>query len=69
MDAQPDTGIVQTPQFFRVEDKQTWVERGAGAVQELFYRSIRPARAEKGGAICVGRSPFTAERRWPITRA
>ena len=54
MDAYPDTGIVQTPQFFRVEDDQTWVERGAGAVQELFYRSIQTARAEKGGAICVG---------------
>ena len=54
MEAYPDTGIVQTPQFFRVEDNQTWVERGAGAVQELFYRSIQTARAEKGGAICVG---------------
>jgi cellulose synthase (UDP-forming) len=54
MEAYPDTGIVQTPQFFRVEDSQTWVERGAGAVQELFYRSIQTARAEKGGAICVG---------------
>jgi cellulose synthase (UDP-forming) len=54
MEAYPDTGIVQTPQFFRVEDNQTWVERGAGAVQELFYRSIQTARSEKGGAICVG---------------
>jgi len=54
MEAYPDTGIVQTPQYFRVEDDQTWVERGAGAVQELFYRSIQTARAEKGGAICVG---------------
>jgi cellulose synthase (UDP-forming) len=54
MEAYPDTGIVQTPQFFRVTDDQTWVERGAGAVQELFYRSIQTARAEKGGAICVG---------------
>ena len=54
LEAYPDTGIVQTPQFFRVEDNQTWVERGAGAVQELFYRSIQTARAEKGGAICVG---------------
>ena len=54
MDAYPDTGIVQTPQFFRVDDDQTWVERGAGAVQELFYRSIQTARADKGGAICVG---------------
>jgi cellulose synthase (UDP-forming) len=54
MEAHPDAGIVQTPQFFRVTDDQTWVERGAGAVQELFYRSIQTARAEKNGAICVG---------------
>ncbi len=54
MEAEPDTGIVQTPQFFRITDDQTWVERGAGAVQELFYRSIQTARSRKGGAICVG---------------
>ena len=54
MDADPRLGIVQTPQFFRVTDDQTWVERGAGANQELFYRSIQAARARKGGAICVG---------------
>jgi cellulose synthase (UDP-forming) len=54
MDAYPDTGIVQTPQFFRITDDQTWVERGAGAVQELFYRSIQTARSRKGGSICVG---------------
>jgi cellulose synthase (UDP-forming) len=54
MDAYPDIGIVQTPQYFRVTDDQTWVERGAGATQELFYRSIQAARARKGGSICVG---------------
>jgi cellulose synthase (UDP-forming) len=54
MDAYPNTGIVQTPQFFRITDDQTWVERGAGAVQELFYRSIQTARSRKGGSICVG---------------
>jgi cellulose synthase (UDP-forming) len=54
MDAYPDTGIVQTPQFFRIADRQTWVERGAGAVQELFYRNIQTARAYRNGAICVG---------------
>lgn len=54
MEANPRTGIVQTPQFFRVVDDQSWVERGAGAVQELFYRSIQAARSRKGGAICVG---------------
>jgi cellulose synthase (UDP-forming) len=54
MDAFGDIGIVQTPQFFHVLDSQTWVERGAGAIQELFYRSIQTARARKKGAICVG---------------
>jgi len=54
MEMFPDVGIVQTPQFFRVLDEQTWVERGAGAIQELFYRSIQTARARKGGSICVG---------------
>jgi cellulose synthase (UDP-forming) len=50
----PDVGIVQTPQFFRVRDDQTWIERGAGATQELFYRSIQTARSRKGGSTCVG---------------
>jgi cellulose synthase (UDP-forming) len=54
MAAYPGVGIIQTPQFFRVVDQQTWVERGAGAIQELFYRSIETARGKKGGAICVG---------------
>ena len=54
MEADPAIGIVQTPQFFRITNDQTWVERGAGAVQELFYRSIQTARSRKGGAICVG---------------
>ena len=54
MAADPELGILQTPQFFHVSDDQTWVERGAGATQELFYRSIQSARARKGGAICVG---------------
>jgi cellulose synthase (UDP-forming) len=54
LEADPRTGIVQTPQFFHVVDDQTWVERGAGAVQELFYRSIQTVRSRKGGAICVG---------------
>ena len=50
----PEVGIVQTPQYFHVVDEQTWVERGAGAIQELFYRSIQATRARKEGAICVG---------------
>jgi cellulose synthase (UDP-forming) len=47
-------GIVQSPQFFRVLDQQNWIERGAGAVQELFYRAIQVSRQRRHGAICVG---------------
>jgi cellulose synthase/poly-beta-1,6-N-acetylglucosamine synthase-like glycosyltransferase len=46
--------IVQSPQFFRTHDRMSWVERGAGAVQELFYRSVQVSRDQHDGAICVG---------------
>ena len=47
-------GIVQSPQFFRVERGQGWLQRGAGAVQELFYRLVQVSRQQHGAAICVG---------------
>ncbi len=47
-------GIVQTPQYFRVDERQSWLERGAGAVQEFFYRVVQPARQRFNGSICVG---------------
>ncbi|WP_329303554.1 glycosyltransferase [Streptomyces sp. NBC_00659] len=46
--------IVQSPQYFRVLDAQNWIERGAGAVQELFYRAVQVSRQSNDGAICVG---------------
>lgn len=46
--------IVQTPQFFDVKKEYPWIRRGAGAVQELFYRLIQVNRNTFGGAICVG---------------
>jgi cellulose synthase (UDP-forming) len=46
--------IVQTPQFFRTSAAQTWVERAAGAVQEVFYRAIQTSRNRLGASICVG---------------
>jgi cellulose synthase/poly-beta-1,6-N-acetylglucosamine synthase-like glycosyltransferase len=52
--ADPSLGIVQSPQFFHVSRRQSWVERGAGAVQELFYRLVQVSRDRHGGAICVG---------------
>ncbi|MEV4722099.1 glycosyltransferase family 2 protein [Micromonospora humida] len=52
--AEPDLGIVQSPQYFRVHSGQGWLERGAGAVQELFYRMVQVSRQHHEAAICVG---------------
>ncbi|KUJ13836.1 nucleotide-diphospho-sugar transferase [Mollisia scopiformis] len=52
--ADPKTAIVQSPQFFRVTDNQTWVEQGAGGIQELFYRVVEVNRNRWGASICVG---------------
>ncbi|MCB2117556.1 MAG: glycosyltransferase [Rhodobacteraceae bacterium] len=47
-------GIVQSPQYFDVLPEMGWIERGAGAVQELFYRAVQVSRQASDGAICVG---------------
>ncbi|KAF7191553.1 Cellulose synthase catalytic subunit [UDP-forming] [Pseudocercospora fuligena] len=52
--AHPDTCIVQTPQFFRTTSDQSWVEQGAGAVQEVFYRVVQTNRNKWGASVCVG---------------
>lgn len=49
----PRLGILQTPQFFRTS-ATNWVERGAAAQQEQFYRVGLRARDRHDGAICVG---------------
>jgi cellulose synthase (UDP-forming) len=54
MQKNPGLGILQTPQFFRQDPNQTWMEHGAGAVQELFYRVVQVSRDRLNGAICVG---------------
>ena len=51
---EPSTGLVQTPQFFRVSSQQTWVERAAGATLEVFYRAVQVSRDRFGSALCVG---------------
>jgi cellulose synthase (UDP-forming) len=51
-----DVGIVQSPQVFDTTKQMNWLERGAGATQELFYRFIQPSRDAVGAAICVGTS-------------
>lgn len=47
-------GILQTPQFFRTDMRQTWVERAGNAVQEVFYRNIQVARDRYGASVCCG---------------
>jgi cellulose synthase (UDP-forming) len=47
-------GIVQTPQFFDTKPSMGWLERTAGATQELFYRWVQPSRDRSDAAICVG---------------
>lgn len=47
-------GIVQSPQFFDTRGPMNWLQRHAGATQELFYRMIQPSRDAVGAAICVG---------------
>ncbi|MDX6744727.1 glycosyltransferase family 2 protein [Actinocorallia sp. A-T 12471] len=54
MEDDPKIAIVQTPQYFRVLDEQNWIERGAGAVQEFFYRSAQVSRQSVDASICVG---------------
>jgi cellulose synthase (UDP-forming) len=52
----PAVAIVQTPQFFRQHRRQNWIENAAGAIQEVFYRSIQVARDRFDAAVCVGTS-------------
>jgi len=50
----PAVGIVQSPQYFNTTEDQGWIERTAGATQELFYRWILPSRDRFDAAVCVG---------------
>jgi GT2 family glycosyltransferase len=52
----PTIAIVQTPQFFRSSPAQTWIERAAGPIQEVFYRTVQVARDRFDAAICCGTS-------------
>ena len=50
----PGVGIVQSPQYFSTTEDMGWIERTAGATQELFYRWILPSRDRFDAAVCVG---------------
>ncbi|MFU8871168.1 glycosyltransferase family 2 protein [Micromonospora sp. SL4-19] len=54
MQAEPRIGIVQTAQYFDVEPWMNYVQRGAGSLQEIFFRWIQPARDVWRAAICAG---------------
>ena len=60
--ADEKVGIVQSPQVFDATASMNWLERGAGATQELFYRFIQPSRDARGAAICVGTSALYRRR-------
>jgi cellulose synthase (UDP-forming) len=49
-------GIVQSPQQFATSRAMNWLQRGAGATQEIFYRFIQVSRDSVGAAICCGTS-------------
>ncbi|NLT57256.1 MAG: glycosyltransferase [Actinomycetales bacterium] len=51
---EPDVGIVQSPQYFDVDRRMSWIQRTAAASQEYFYRWVQPARDRVDAAICVG---------------
>ena len=51
----PKVGIVQTAQYFDVTNRSfSYIQRYAGALQEIFFRFIQPARDRYKAAICAG---------------
>jgi len=50
----PKVGIAQSPQFFDTHLGGPWLQRAAGADQELFYRWFQPSLDAVGAPICVG---------------
>ena len=52
--ADTSTGVVQTAQYFDVDSRVNYLARFAGALQELFFRWIQPARDTCEAAICAG---------------
>lgn len=50
----PRVPIVQTPQYFEILPEQTYIQKGAAYVQELYYRLLQVVRNNYGAANCVG---------------
>ena len=56
---------MQTPQYFRTSPAQTWIERAAGPIQEVFYRTVQVARQRLDAAVCCGTSAvYRRTGRW-----
>jgi cellulose synthase/poly-beta-1,6-N-acetylglucosamine synthase-like glycosyltransferase len=49
-------GILQTPQYFRNSEDQSWLEKGASGLQEVFYRVLQTSRNNFNASLCVGTS-------------
>jgi cellulose synthase (UDP-forming) len=53
--ADPKVGVVQTAQFFDTRNGSLpYIQRYSGALQEIFFRFIQPARDRYKAAICAG---------------
>ncbi|MFC1407963.1 glycosyltransferase family 2 protein [Streptacidiphilus sp. N1-12] len=52
--ADPEVGIVQSPQCFDTTAEMGWIQRAAGSAQEWFFRWIQPSRDASDAAICCG---------------
>lgn len=50
----PKVGVVQTAQYFDIRKEFNYIQRYAGALQEIFFRWIQPARDVFKAAICAG---------------
>jgi hypothetical protein len=57
-----DAELIQPPQIFRVSDNQTWVEQGAGATQEIFYRVETVNRNRWAASIVLEAMLFIGEQ-------
>ncbi len=60
----PELGIVVTPQYFRQSPEQTWIENAAGAIQEVFYRSIQVPATGSARPSAPGTSSVYRREPW-----
>lgn len=56
MEYDKNIGILQTPQYFRNSHEQSWLEKGAAGLQEVFYRIVQISRNHFNASLCVGTS-------------